>query len=960
MVLSAATPPSSGPSAAGSSDAGGRFTLITAMAATLLAALGLAGWMTAYSRLATLAPHSIPMAPTTALIVLLLGATLIREARRRSTRLTMAAPWISLLLSGLQLALFLGGFPPVLDAILVPTPEPFGAYLTGRMSPWTALGLVLSSLSLLFVSLGLLWLGRSRRHRAFDNAGVVLASIVILFGLVVVLGYLFDAPLLYGSPVVPMALASALALVFLGLAVLGLAPRDSALLRPFFGASPRATLLRAFIPIVPAMIALELLLAQIDGLNRGLNAALAAISAALLAAGIVGYVSHGTGRALARAESALRASEASFRELADAVPQMVWVARPDGWIVYSNRRWMDYTGQTLEESLGRGWSAVFHPDDRKRAETTWDRAIATGTTVSVECRLRRSDGVYKWWLVRGVPLQDDAGGVEKWYGTFTDIDERVLAGRQVAESEERFAKIFRSGLVAFSIAERKSGRFIDVNERWAALFGHPRVEVVGRTVFELGLWEDSASRDRFIATTSSGGTQPHTEAAFRRKSGEVFHALAAVEPLTLTGMTEPLIMTALVDITERKQLEAQLIQAQKMEAVGRLAGGVAHDFNNALAVIQGYTEILLSGEPDDETRTSLGEILQASTRAAALTRQLLAFSRKEDVDPRALALNPLLANLEKMLKPLIGEDIDLAIVPGADVGLVKADRGQLEQAVINLCVNARHAMPGGGRLRIETANVDASRVDSAGVGVQPEAPVTPGPYVMLAVSDTGCGIVEENLPRIFEPFFTTKAAGAGTGLGLSMVYGSVSQAGGHVRVESKAGSGTTVRIFLPCIEGSPAVQELEPPVTLPRGSETILLVEDETAVRGFVCRLLVEAGYRVIEAGGGREALRKSGAAGEIHLLVTDVVMPGMNGRELFEALSAGRRGLRAMYISGYTDDILAKHGVIEPGTVLLAKPFTKAALLSSIRDALAVPPAIAPAYAATQSRARPDAGESM
>jgi two-component system cell cycle sensor histidine kinase/response regulator CckA len=938
MVSSGATPPPSGRSSAGSSGAGGRFALICAVVATLLGAAGLIGWTTPFSRLATLTPHSIPMAPSTALLVLLLGVTLIREARRRSRRLTIAASWTSLLLSGLHLALFAAGFPPLLDAALVPSPEPFGVYLEGRMSPWTALGLVLSSLSLLLVSLGLLWLGRSRRHRAFDNAGVVLASVVIVFGLVVVLGYLFDAPLLYGSPVVPMALASAMALVFLGFAVLGLAPRESALLRPFLGASPRATLLRAFIPIVPAMIALELLLAQFEGLNRGLNAALAAISAALLAAGIVGFASHGTGLALSRAESALRASEASFRELADAVPQMVWVASPDGQIVYSNRRWMEYTGQTLEESLGRGWSSVFHPDDRQRAETTWDRAIAAAAMVSVECRLRRSDGVYKWWLVRGVPRLDDAGGVVKWYGTFTDIDERVLAERQVAESEERFAKIFRSGLVAFSIAERKSGRLVDVNERWATLFGYRRDEVIGRTVFELGLWDDSASRDRFIAGITSGRTQAHTETTFRRRSGEVFDALAAIEPMTLTGKSEPLMFTALVDVTERKRLEAQLLQAQKMDAVGRLAGGVAHDFNNALAVIQGYAEVLLAGGLDDDQRSSLGEIQQAATRAAGLTRQLLAFSRKEVADPRAIELNALLANLEKMLKPLLGEDIDLAIVRGGDLGLVMADPGQVEQAVINLCVNSRHAMPEGGQLRIETANVDAARVDSSPPGAARQEAVAPGRYVMLAVSDTGCGIAREILPRIFEPFFTTKEAGVGTGLGLPMVYGSITQAGGHVRVESEAGRGTTVRIYLPRIDGSAAAQALRETAALAKGSGTILLVEDEAAVRALVRRLLLEAGYRVIDAGSGSEALRKvEKMVEEIHLVITDVVMPGINGRELVEILLARRPGLRVIFVSGYTDDILAKHGVLEPGTVLLEKPFTKSALLRTVHDALQV-----------------------
>ncbi|MEO7795275.1 MAG: ATP-binding protein [Thermoanaerobaculia bacterium] len=755
------------------------------------------------------------MAPSTALLVLLLGVTLIRAARWQSTRWATLFAAIALVLSGVQLSLFVAGSPPVLDNVLVPSPAPFGDHLTGRMSPWTALGLVLASASLLLVSLSLRFIGPTRRHRAMDNAGVLLASVVTLLGVVVLLGYLFDAPLLYGSPVVPMALSSALALSCLGVAVLGLAPRDGDLVRPFVGAAPRATLLRAFLPIVPAMVGFELLLARIDGLNRGVNAALAAIAAAFLVASIVGYASHGAGLALAQAD-------------------------------------------------------------------------------------------------------------------------------------ERFAKIFRSGLVAFSIAERKSGRIIDVNARWAALFGFQREEVIGRTVFELGLWDDSASRETFIAGLSSSGTQAHTEAAFRRKSGDVFHALAAVEVVTITGNSEPLLMTALIDLTERKRLEAQLLQAQKMEAVGRLAGGVAHDFNNALAVIQGYTEVLLAGAFDDDQRSSLGEIQQATTRAAGLTRQLLSFSRKEVADPRAVELNSLLANLEKMLKPLLGEDIDLAIFPGADLGVVKADPGQLEQAVINLCVNARQAMPKGGHLRIETANVDASRVDSCATGVAPQAAVAPGRYVMVAVSDTGCGIAREILPRIFEPFFTTKAKGVGTGLGLSMAYGSITQAGGHVRVESEVGSGTTVRIYLPCIDGCAEVEELQVAAAPAKGSETILVVEDEASLRALVGRLLRQDGYRVIEAGSGREALQKAVAtAEEIHLVISDVDMPGMNGRDFVEALSAVRPGLRVIFVSGYTDDILASHGVLEPGTVLLSKPFTKAALLRNVHEVLKRPPAVADPAAA-------------
>ena len=339
---------------------------------------------------------------------------------------------------------------------------------------------------------------------------------------------------------------------------------------------------------------------------------------------------------------------------------------------------------------------------------------------------------------------------------------------------------------------------------------------------------------------------------------------------------------------------------------------------------------------DEARRRSLKEILQAATRASDLIRKLLAFSRKQVVDPRTVDLNGLLSNLEKMLRPLIGEDVDLAIVPGKDLGLVQVDPGELEQAVVNLCVNSRHAMPDGGRLRIETANVDLGDVEGGAAQADPLEAMEPGRYVMIAVSDTGCGIEAEILPRIFEPFFTTKETGVGTGLGLAMVYGSVQRAGGYICAESEVGGGTTMRIYLPRVdEPAEAFGSEESSASL-KGSETILLVEDEAAVRSLVLAVLSQAGYRVIEASGGEEAIATAGRIAEtIDLVVTDVVMPGMNGRALAASLVAARPGLRVIFMSGYTDDILARHGVLEPGTFFLAKPFTTTALLQRVREAL-------------------------
>jgi PAS domain S-box-containing protein len=627
------------------------------------------------------------------------------------------------------------------------------------------------------------------------------------------------------------------------------------------------------------------------------------------------------------AEAALRASEAEFRLLAEAMPQIVWITRPDGWNVYFNRQWTEYTGLTLEESLGHGWIKPFHPDDQKRAWSAWRHATTTVGAYSMEARLRQADGAYKWWLIRGVPVRDAAGDVVEWFGTCTDVHDLKMAERAIAQSEERFAKVFHSGLVAIGIAERSTGRLVDVNDSCARLFDHGREEMIGRTLVELGL-EMGPDERRVLA--SAGGSASGLVVRLRRRSGDLRHALASLEAIALADATQPLDIVMLVDVTEHKKLEAQLLHAQKMDAVGRLAGGVAHDFNNLLGVIVGYGELLLR-QAGPEQRGKVEQILKAAQRASALTRKLLAFSRKQLIEPKVLDLNVLLSDLEPMLGRLIGEDVELAIVRCPDLGQVKADHGQLEQVVINLCVNARDAMPAGGRLRIETANVEVEAKDDAG-----ESPAEPGRYVLLTVADTGAGIAPEVLPNVFEPFFTTKAPGKGTGLGLATVYGVVRQAGGHIAVRSQLGRGTTFTIWLPRIDEPVAVAIAPQETAAPRGSEAVLLVEDDEDLRQIIRQTLEDAGYRVLDAPGAAAAVDVASRSPEpIHLLLTDVVMPGTNGRALADALAAARPGLRVLYMSGYADDVIARSGVLEPGILLLAKPFEGRTLLERVREAL-------------------------
>jgi signal transduction histidine kinase/CheY-like chemotaxis protein len=423
-----------------------------------------------------------------------------------------------------------------------------------------------------------------------------------------------------------------------------------------------------------------------------------------------------------------------------------------------------------------------------------------------------------------------------------------------------------------------------------------------------------------------------------RKSGDRF----PIELSLSTGTTADTAVTAVLrDATERRrnedalrERESQLRQAQKMEAIGLLAGGVAHDFNNLLMAIQGYSELVLMNlDRNHQCRGDIDEILKASNRAAALTRQLLAFSRKQVLAPRVLALDEVLAGTAKLLRRLIAEDIEISSTTEPDLGSVKADPGQIEQVLVNLAVNARDAMPGGGRLNFALSNMSLDDSRSASRGL------TPGRYVRLEVSDTGCGMPADVVSRIFEPFFTTKEEGRGTGLGLATVYGIVQQSGGAIRVESRPGHGTTFQIDLPRCEAQEAAPiNAPPPMRSTSGSETVLLVEDDARVRALVSTMLGRSGYNVLDADGGERALEIIRThRGNIDLLLTDVVMPTMNGRVLAERLQALSPATRVLFMSGYSDEAIMRAGVQAADVGFLQKPFSSAALAAKIREILEV-----------------------
>jgi two-component system cell cycle sensor histidine kinase/response regulator CckA len=508
---------------------------------------------------------------------------------------------------------------------------------------------------------------------------------------------------------------------------------------------------------------------------------------------------------------------------------------------------------------------------------------------------------------------------------------KLRADEALRRSEKRYRSLFENMMEGFAYCRMlgedggpRDFEYLEVNDAFENLTGLK--DVVGKKVTEVipGIRETTPEIFEIYARVSSTGKPEKIEVyVYPLKR---WFSVSAYSP------ARGFFIAVFDNITERRRLEEQLRQSQKMEAVGQLAGGVAHDFNNLLTVINGYAE-LLQNRIDEKSplRGNVDEIRHAGDRAASLTRQLLAFSRRQVLQPKPIVLNGVISHLGTMLRRLIGENIELRTFLRPDLGTVLADRGQIEQVLLNLAVNARDAMSAGGKLILETDNVV---LDDAFAREHPT--VVPGPHVLLAVSDTGAGIPGEIREHIFEPFFSTKERGKGTGLGLSTVYGIVKQSNGYISVYSEVGKGTVFRIYLPRVEGEVQALPSSSPAASLRGDETVLVVEDERSVQGVIERVLSGNGYRVLLASEGSEALRVAGEhEGPIDLLVTDLVMPGMGGREVARRLEAARPGLRVLYMSGYTEDAISHHGVLDPGLAFLQKPFLSDALLRKVREVL-------------------------
>jgi len=736
------------------------------------------------------------MAPSTALAFLALGlsllAVVIWAGRWRVVAAARAAAWT---VAGV--ALVNVAFPASLDALLGGGVGAFGPVRLGVMSPVTA-----GALLLLAIAIGLL------DRRALVAS--VCATLAGLVGAMVALGYAYGTPLLYGSATIPVALSTGLSLLLLASAIVATAGAAVWPLQPLAGPSPRARMLRAFLPATAALVVLIGLLDARFGTSVG-----------------------------------------------------------------------------AERLLVTGWLAV----------------AGVGMVALLVSRLARRIG----------------GELDQAY-----------ADRHRAE--QRYRDVFEQTLAG--VATSLDGRIVLCNDAYAHMFGYQSpADVVGLEATTL-YWHAS-DRDQVLATLRQSGELRNFAMRMRRRDRQPVWILANLTLHTEAGGAARVDAT-MVDITDRKALEQQLWQAQKLDALGSLAGGVAHDFNNLLTAIVGYAGLLRQDLPKDDPRIDdVDEIDKACHRAAGLTRQLLAFSRRQPFEPRALRLDERVRDMEKMLQRLLGPMVRLVTATGPSLAAVWADPSQIEQVVLNLAVNSRDAMPEGGTLTIEMRNL---RLDERYIAGQVDLP--PGAYVLLSVSDTGTGMDRETLARVFEPFFTTKEKGKGTGLGLATVYGIVKQSRGHILVYSEPGVGTTFKCYFPVTDAEVgATMPSRPPASL-TGQETILVVEDEPAILAYVVSALERNGYHVLSAADGETAMRFAATHdGVIHLLLSDGVLSGVRVPQLLRRLRAARPETRILLTSGYSQEAVFQNEIVEAATAFLAKPFTIGQLTTKVREVLDAKP---------------------
>ncbi len=644
------------------------------------------------------------------------------------------------------------------------------------------------------------------------------------------------------------------------------------------------------------------------------------------------------------AEEALKESQRRLATLMSNLPGMAYrrsINNHDFQMEFVSDGCMALTGYSTRQMVydsGFSYMNIIQQKDIEKVQKILLRAVDQKQAFGMTYQINSANGEKKWVWESGRPVCDDAGNAIAIEGFVNDITGPKNAEEALRQSLLKFEKTFQATPVWVSLTSMKEGRYLEVNEAMLNDTGYKRDEVIGKTWRELDTWVNPEDRLYIMSRIMDGGGVRNMEVKRKTKSGEIIDALCSAEFLLLEE--QKIMISVTQNITElktieedRDQLQEQLTQAQKMESIGRLAGGVAHDYNNMLTVIIGRSEVALSmADIDSQYKTHLQEILNAAKRSADITKQLLAFARKQTIDPRVLNLNDTLDGMLKMLKRLIGEDIELSFKPGHDIWAVMMDPAQIDQILVNLSVNARDAIEGTGKIQIETGNIV---LDKAYTVRHPGS--IPGEYILLTFQDDGMGMDKETLLNIFEPFFTTKAPGKGTGLGLSTVYGIIKQNRGFITIDSEPGKGALFKIYLPRHKSYEAAGEEKTDTMLPGGhGETILIVEDDESVLKVCETILANLKYNVITAGSAARAISVvENYTGDINMLLSDVVMPGMNGRDMAKKITKIRPDIRVLFMSGYTSNGIVHEGILYKGLNFIKKPFTRELLARKVQETL-------------------------
>lgn len=976
----------------------------SAVLATFVGLIALVGWATNYLQIARINSEYIPMAPATAICMVLLGAALLlrtlwpgdRAIRWIWNTLTAAALIFSgaLLLQFMIVSLTDSGMD--IEQFIVPATPVEQGFVIGRMSPLTALMFVLTAAAFLF-SMPILKAGRASYLAAQSAAAVVLTMACILM-----VGYWYGAPLLYGGDVTPVALPTVIGFILLSAGLL-FEDKSALFFRWLTSTSIAARLTRLIVPATSAIVlmagwSLTVASSQLRSSEDVLSISMIVLLTAWLIAALMVVVARKLQAVVTGSEQSLREKQEFMEGLVESLQDGLSVISTDGTRIMVNQALVEMTGFSREELLYHPPPFPFWPPEHQEELMQAFNMLLRGELGERELVFMRKGGERFPILLTPSYMRDKKGEFTGYSVSIKDITGRKQAEQERNRQHQLLMAINR-GQLHFIADEDESKAFDNLLADMLALtdseYGFIGEVLYGpedqpyiknyaitnitwnqetrefyeknapdgmefrnlKTLFGAalttgepviandplhdprrgGLPEGHPPLEAFLGVPISSAGKLVAMAGIANRPGGYEQDLVDFLQLFLSTVGQ-LVEARRSDRErqkaeeEKESLQGQLIQAQKMESVGRLAGGVAHDFNNMLGAILGHAELALrvaaAGTPLHE---SLTEIIRATERSANLTRQLLAFARRQIVNPRIIDLNEAVSGLLDMLQRLIGEDIELVWKPGPDLKKVMIDPGQIDQVLINLAVNARDAIEGVGFLSIETEDTVFDEAYCRG-----HAGSVPGDYVTLVVRDNGRGMDKEVLDQIYEPFFTTKETGKGTGLGLAMVYGVVKQNNGYINVYSEPGMGTTFRIYLPGAEGEEAKEPASVEQKPVRGTETILLVEDEEAILDIGQRVLGQAGYTVLAADTPGKAISLANEhQGTIHLMITDVIMPDMNGKDLSDRLKGMRPDIKVLFMSGYTADVIATRGVLEAGVLFLQKPFTVNELTAKVRDVL-------------------------